>query len=113
MPALHRYALSALLVALPFVAAQEPPAGAPEGATDKQGDEGMAKYPEWYSNDYNCGKYFPGSIDGTDLSSHKLYASVQRRRIQGEKVDLFSSSVKTNVLMIQRHPRSVMDHLCQ
>ena len=113
MPALHRYALSALLVALPFVAAQEPPAGAPEDATDKQGDESMAEYPEWYSNDYNCGKYFAGSIDDADLTSHKLYASVQRRRIQGEKVDLFSSSVKTYVLMIQRHPRSVLDHMCQ
>ena len=113
MPALHRYALSALLVALPFVAAQKPPAGAPEDATDKQGDESMAKYPEWYSNDYNCGKYFAESGDDADLTSHKLYASVQRCHVKREKVGGFCASVEENVLMIQRHPRSVMDHLCQ
>ena len=81
MPSLHRYALATLLVALPLAAAQghpgaqggaqsppsdqaqgqtdpsQPPAGAPEGASGNQGDESMAKYPEWYSNDYNCGTY--------------------------------------------------------
>jgi len=71
MPSLHRYALATLIVALPLVAAQgppgdraqgqtdpsQPPAGAPEGASGNQGDETMAKYPEWYSNDYNCGTY--------------------------------------------------------
>ena len=79
MPSIHRYALAAVMVALPLVAAQgppgaqggdqaqgqadpgQPPAGAPEGASGNQGDESMAKYPEWYSNDYNCGTYPPHS----------------------------------------------------
>jgi hypothetical protein len=71
MPSLHRYALYALLVALPLVAAQghpgaqggaqsssgdqaqgqadpnQPPSGAPDGASGNQGDESMAKYPEY------------------------------------------------------------------
>jgi hypothetical protein len=71
MPTLNRYALSALLVALPLVAAQhkagdqgppggqgdssQPPAGAPDNASGQQGDDSMAQYAEWYSNDYNCG----------------------------------------------------------
>jgi hypothetical protein len=84
MPSLHRYALSALLLALPLVAAQgraqsspgdqaqgqadsnQPPAGAPEGASGNQGDESMPEYPLWYSNDYNCGAYTSPSITKAD-----------------------------------------------
>jgi len=76
MLSLHRYALATLLVALPLVAAQGPPGAqggaqggdqgqgqdqdqgtadpnqpppppAPENASDHQGDETMAKYPEY------------------------------------------------------------------
>jgi hypothetical protein len=81
MPSIHRYALAAMMMALPLVAAQgrpgdqggdqaqgqadpgQPPAGAPEGASGNQGDESMAKYPEWYSNDYNCGTCPPHMIN--------------------------------------------------
>lgn len=90
MPSLHRYALSALLLALPLVAAQgppgaqggaqggdqgqdqgtadpnQPPSGAPEGASGNQGDESMPEYPLWYSNDYNCGAYTSPSITKAD-----------------------------------------------
>lgn len=68
MPTLNRYTLATLLAALPLVAAQDAPGptgptpGAPEGASDKQGDEGMAKYAEWHSNDYDCGMSSPPSF---------------------------------------------------
>lgn len=82
MPSLHRYALAALLLAAPLVAAQGPPGAeggaqgpsgdqgqeqgkldhnepppppAPENASANQGDETQANYPQWYSNDYDCG----------------------------------------------------------
>jgi len=62
MPSLHRCALATLLVALPLVAAQDgnqgqdqgkadpnqpPPPPAPENASDHQGDESMADYPQY------------------------------------------------------------------
>jgi hypothetical protein len=69
---------AALLLTLPFTIAQDPaatheaqgpngemgpidpsapPPGAPDGASANQGDETQQNYPEWYSNDYDCGGY--------------------------------------------------------
>lgn len=70
MLTLSRLSIATLLLALPLIHAQDPPAGGPGGpapagvpgpgnpptAADKPGDETQPDYPEWVTNDYPCGE---------------------------------------------------------